>query len=234
MGKLAAGVLRTRDSDHSSAGSHAEPSTYTSHRAEATVDRRSCDSSESHDSEIIGSCHRGGFSKLATGGGMKMPPGGPYCCFLDPCEDLAAYLLEKSESTLELLQYGRLVGQYPPNWIGANNHHINQPGVMGIDRIGGIAVPLPGNPILNPNSPHGKLHKSIDDQFDEFRKRGQNPTFDDYNQMIRKGFQDAGCDPALGDIFAEFAKAEYEARGFRGNQTFDPPRRVTRRSRPNE
>ena len=126
-------------------------------------------------------------------------------------------------STLERLQayvtvgpYGKLSGKLPAGWQA---HHLNQNRVYGVNipRNEGISVPMRGNILTEPGTPHHIFHRSVEQFWDQFRNDGSlmysMPTNAEYGDAVRRAFIESGLFAAQASDLAAQGAAQRVAAG---------------------
>src|SRR5208337_5291756 len=95
--------------------------------------------------------------------------------------------------------YGELRGTLPE---GIQANHLNQNAVFEsvIPQNEGLSVPLEGNTITEPGTPHYNFHQTLEQFWEPYRRGGelygQVPTNAQYGEALHNALQAAGYSPA--------------------------------------
>jgi hypothetical protein len=124
--------------------------------------------------------------------------------------------LTRAGEQITAVSYGKLRGTLPP---GFQANHLNQNRVyMGfIPEDEGLSVPMRGNIITEPGTPHHIYHRSLEQFWDQYRPGGsldsKMPTNADYGEAVRRALIASGFSPAQASDLAAQAAAQRVAAG---------------------
>ena len=112
--------------------------------------------------------------------------------------------------------YGKLKGTLPP---GYQANHLNQNAAYRgiIPENDGISVPMEGNILTNPGTPHYNYHRSLEQFWDQYRDGGtlefEMPTNAEYGEAVRRALIASGFSRAQASDLAARAAAQRTASG---------------------
>jgi hypothetical protein len=124
--------------------------------------------------------------------------------------------LERLQAHVDVGPYGKLSGNLPAGWQA---HHLNQNRVYGgiIARNEGISVPMRGNILTEPGTPHHIFHRSVEQFWDQYRKDGSllysMPTNAEFGDAMRRAFIVSGVSAARASELAAQGAAQRVAAG---------------------
>jgi hypothetical protein len=124
--------------------------------------------------------------------------------------------LSRAAERIIAVPYGELRGTLPP---GYQANHLNQYTVYKgvIEKDDGLSVPMRGNILTEPGTPHHNYHRSLEQFWDQYREGGslasKKPTNAQYGEAVRRALIDSGFSPAQASDLAAQAADQRFAKG---------------------